>query len=81
MPTKKVSHKSHKSEPKKSLVKKSSKASKGKKSKSPMPEGYAYCLRCKAQTKMLSMKTKLTKNHRTLMYGPGECGHEVFRLK
>ena len=70
MPTKKVSKS------------KSAKASPAKTSKKPrMKEGYAYCLRCKKQTKMTSMKTRQTKNGRTLMYGPGECGHEVFRLK
>ena len=78
MPTKKVSS-SKKSQKRGS---KSHTMSKGKKStKSRMPEGYAYCLRCKKQTKMTSMKTKQTKNGRTLMYGPGACGHEVFRLK
>jgi hypothetical protein len=78
MPTKKVSS-SKKSQKRGS---KSHTMSKGKKSKkTPMKEGNAYCLRCKKQTKMLSMKTRTTKNGRTLMYGPGECGHEVFRLK
>jgi hypothetical protein len=75
MPTKKVSS-SKKSQKRGSKTQKVSKSK-----KTPMKEGNAYCLRCKKQTKMLSMKTRTTKNGRTLMYGPGACGHEVFRLK
>ena len=58
------------------------KSKKSNKSKKPMPKGYAYCMnpKCRKQVKMLTEKSKTTKNGRTLLYGEGACGHTVYRF-
>jgi len=43
------------------------KTKKAKKSKKPMPKGFAYCLMCSKQTEMLNPETRTTKNGRKQM--------------
>ena len=66
----------------KKTKKNAKKTKKTKKSKKPMPKGFAYCMnpKCRKQVKMLTEKSKTTKNGRTLLYGEGACGHTVYRF-
>ena len=70
------------SKTKKTSKKDSKSPKKSKKSKKPMPKGYAYCMnpKCRKQVKMITEKSKTTKNGRSLLYGEGSCGHTVYRF-
>ena len=70
------------SKTKKTSKKDSKTPKKSKKSKKPMPKGYAYCMnpKCRKQVKMITEKSKTTKNGRSLLYGEGSCGHTVYRF-
>ena len=57
---------------------KSSKKSKKSKCSKPLPKGYACCMHCRKNVKILSSVIKKTKNGRNQMVGQAECGHTVY---
>jgi hypothetical protein len=59
---------------------KSSKKSKKSKCSKPLAEGYACCMHCRKNVKILSSVIKKTKNGRNQMVGKAECGHTVYRF-
>ena len=58
----------------------SSKKTKKNKCSKPMPEGYACCMNCRKNVKILSSEVKKTKNGRSQMVGKADCGHTVYRF-
>ena len=59
---------------------KSSKKSKKSKCSKPMKEGYACCMNCRKNVKILNSVIKKTKNGRNQMVGKADCGHTVYRF-
>jgi hypothetical protein len=57
---------------------KSSKKTKKSKCSKPLPKGYACCMHCRKNVKILSSVIKKTKNGRNQMVGKAECGHTVY---
>ena len=57
---------------------KSSKKTKKSKCSKPLPKGYACCMHCRKNVKILSSVIKKTKNGRNQMVGKADCGHTVY---
>jgi hypothetical protein len=69
-----VKHSTKKSSMKKSSVKKSTKNG----TKSKMPPGHGYCLKCRKYSKIVSSTLRKTKNNRSQQISVGECGHKMY---
>ena len=59
----------------KGTKKASKKVKKSKSTKKAMPEGFAWCMKCKKAVKMVNTSVKTTKNGRKMLTGKLECGH------
>ena len=57
---------------------KSSKKTKKSKCSKPLPKGYACCMHCRKNVKILSSVIKKTKNGRNQLVGEADCGHTVY---